>query len=190
MGFYDGYPSPEWYQVSSAWEVTNAIKLAIATSTSAVSYTGAQLDGAVGQGAISPSKLVEVTSSAVASVYNTTNPIVFTGLDYAGNVITDSVRLTAVGGGETVMGVKAFSSVTKIDVPAMLLGTGQLSFGVGDLCFEPPARNFEAGAAGTFKLIAQSGLACNVTLLSGAVRNVAVKRVDKTNATFPFIVYR
>src|SRR5574337_1095199 len=129
----DLYSSPSTSSFASTWVDADAIKTSVATVASAVSYSGAALNGAVGAGAITPTKTISVTSSVSAATYNTTDPIVITGTNERGEVITDSLLLTAAGGNETIGGKHAFKTVTKIDVPAQLGTGGAFTFGILDL---------------------------------------------------------
>jgi hypothetical protein len=190
MDVSSALPSPEWTSVAADPTDDDAIKLSIATSVSAAVYSGAALDGVIGAGALNPTSLIDVTTGAHAATYNTTDPIVIEGTDWFGNFLTDSVLLTAAGGGEGVSSTKAFATVTKISVPAQLGALGTFKFGRGALAFQPATRAFEAGAAGSFKLFSATGKAATVTLPVNGYRQMAVSKIDKTNATFPYIVYR
>jgi hypothetical protein len=183
-------PSPDWTAVAGDPSDDDAIKLSIATSASAALYSGAALDGVIGVGTMDPTSLIDITTGAHASTYNTTDPIVIDGTDWSGNALQDSIKLTAVGGGEVVSGMKAFATVTKITVPAQLTTSGTFKFGRGALAFQPATRGFEAGAAGAFKLFTATGKAATITLPVNAYRQVAVSKIDKTQAVFPYIVYR
>lgn len=106
----------------------DAIKTTIATSTGSASYSGAALNGAKGGTPATP-RAVTVTTTAATAAYDVSAPIVFTGTDADGDAWSESLYLTATNGGETVEGAWSFGSVTSIDVPAQLLGTGAFTFG-------------------------------------------------------------
>jgi hypothetical protein len=136
------------FTVTGGMVDVDAIKTAIATAITAQTYTGAALNGAlVGTNWRLP-RGVSVTTSAVASCYNTTDAIVFTGTDWFGAAATANVTLTQAGGGETIVATTAgLMSVTQIDVPAQLLATGQFEFGMRDIILT------QRNAAGHYCLI-------------------------------------
>lgn len=104
----------------------NGIKTSVATSTSAQSYTGSALNGAVGGGVMSPPR--NVTVSATDSSASYAGSVTFTGVDINGHAITEAVAIT---NNATAVGAKAFAKVTKIDVPAQVDTSGALTFGFG-----------------------------------------------------------
>ena len=184
--------SPEYYPVTAAWDATNnAIKTSIATVAAAVTYSGAGLNGAIGAGAIAPSALITVKTSASGGAYIITSPIVITGTNYLSDTITDNITLTLTGGNETVATKQPFSSVTSIAIPAMANTAGAFLFGLGNLAFVPYARALEMGATGgVVKLVAPSGKAVSLTLGANTYRPLAIGQVDTNTAVFPFIIYR
>ncbi len=105
---------------------TDAFKTAIATAITLQTYTGVALNGVVGAGALTYPRNVTVTTDDHVAAY--TGSVTFTGLDTAGNAISESLALV---NNSTVAGVKAFSSVSSISVPAQNNTTGSLQFGFG-----------------------------------------------------------
>jgi hypothetical protein len=69
--------------------------------------------------------------------------------------------------------------------PAQLGALGTFKFGRGALAFQPATRGFEAGAAGAFKLFTATGKAATITLPVNGYRQVAVSKIDKTQAVVP-----
>ncbi len=108
----------------------DAVIVEFATSTGADTRNGAELDGVLG-GTLNPPRNVTVTTTADASTYNTTDPIVISGTDVAGTSITENVTLTNANGGETKTGTKVFATVTSVVFPAMLTTNGGIRVGVG-----------------------------------------------------------
>jgi hypothetical protein len=126
------------YFAAAALNVTNGIKVSVATATTPQSYSGAALDGALltATGGIKYCpRTVTVTTAALVGAYavGAPNAIVITGMR-GGVQITESLALVAANGGETIRGTQAFDMITQIDVPAQVLNTGHFTFGVGDLC--------------------------------------------------------
>lgn len=139
---------------SGALASTNAIKTSIATSASPADYT--TFNGTLAGGPYRLPRTVSVTSSASAGSYIITSPIVFTGTDANGTVITESLSLTATGGGETIVGTKGFATVTEIAVPAMHDTSGAFTFGVQDVIVGGCAE-LRFGKAGNVKVVTSKG---------------------------------
>ncbi len=106
----------------------SAIKLAVATSTSPVTYSGAQLDGSVGALAISPPRAGTVTASGDASAFASGVTVTWSGTNVLGLTTSLPVAITAAG---TYSTPNALKSVTSIDVTAADGTGGTLSFGLG-----------------------------------------------------------
>ena len=126
---------------SSAMVDDNGIKTAVATNVAAQAYSAAALNGALYSPAGTPTewrlpRSISVTTSASGATYNTTDAITFTGTDWAGDALTDTITLTAAGGGEVLSTSSGFMTVTLINVPAQLGGGGQFEFGVRDLVLD------------------------------------------------------
>jgi hypothetical protein len=109
---------------------TNAIKTSIASNDTPVTYSGADLNGVIGEGLISPPRNFTITSSAHADVDAV--DCVVTGLDIYGNVTTDTITMTA-DTGATDVGVVAFSYITSIYMPAHTGTNATFEFGFGDV---------------------------------------------------------
>lgn len=118
------------------------------TTSAGVTFSGVGLDGAIGDDAISPTRLVTIATSSETGAYTITAPVVITGTNDVGAVITDSVYLTDVDGGETVETTKAFASVTSVFVPQMALNTGRFTVGVGDIAIANGFKGFRTGGTG------------------------------------------
>jgi len=133
----------------------DALVTAVATTAGAVTYTGASLDGALanpGPGIMRQPQLVSVTTSAVGAQYTLTD-ITVTGTLY-GETQTDTITLTAAGGGEYLQTTKPFDTVVSIARLAMAGAGGQFEFGVHDLAFnhDHPCRQVRHGSAGNIAL--------------------------------------
>ncbi len=108
----------------------DAIKLAVASSTSVATYTGAALDGIVGASAISPARNPTVTVGGTAASILDGSVVTVTGLgsDDDATPRTSLVTLSATAG--TYTGDWMLSSITSIDVPAQLGAGATLTFGL------------------------------------------------------------
>ncbi len=108
----------------------DAIKTSIASSAGIETYNGADLNGVVGEGVMSPPRNMTITTTVHANIDAVA--VVYTGTDIYGHVITDIVTLTD-GGGATDVGNVAFATVTEIVVPAQGGTAGALEFGFGSI---------------------------------------------------------
>lgn len=110
----------------------DAIKLSIATDTSAAAYGTTALDGAVGATEMVPPRNPTVTASASGDV--TGGAVVFTGRVRLADGTLAAATATATvagGGGATYAAAGALSFVDSISVPAQGGVGGTLSFGFG-----------------------------------------------------------
>ncbi len=116
---------------SSVEADSDSVKLAVATSTSPQTHSGAALDGVRGDDALSPRLQPTVTTGVVAGVdtYNVTDPIVWTVVEWYGQTKTLSATLTLVRGGETVGPPEDVAQVVSVYVPAQIAAGGTLRFG-------------------------------------------------------------
>lgn len=188
----DLYSSPRSVTYASTFVDDDGIKLSVATNVAAQSYSGATLDGALANPGPAVNRLpqvVTVVTGASAATYNVASPIVVTGTNYAGDVITDSLQPTNANGGETVVGVKAFKTVTGIATPAQSGGGGTFKFGVQDVLLDPPARELRHGADGTINLKDADGNADPLPGFAGEHQPVCVSRIVGSGTTFPLTVY-
>jgi len=147
---------PKTASFAGALANTAAVMVGTATSTSQQTYTAGNFT-AYAAGPNYPGRTVTVTTTAVASAYTTVSPIVVTGTAPGGAVITENLQLTAAGGGQTIVGLKAFASVTQIVVPAQALATGNMSFGVQDVVLTDPISKIRIGGAGALHIMNQDG---------------------------------
>ncbi len=127
----------------------DSVKLAVSTSVSAQTYAGAALDGVRAGSTFSPRLQPTVTTTevdafddpgfpdlgdedlGVVEVYNTTDPIVWTCIDWYDREVTRSAYLTLPLGGETVGPPEDVKRVVSVHVPAQLSTIGTLTFGTG-----------------------------------------------------------
>lgn len=128
---------PAWFDTGDT-EVTalsyaadaDSIKTSIATSLTAQSYSGAALNGVVGATVMSPRRALTVTTTAEgAPTYNTTDPIVWTYIDWCDQEVTTSVMLTSTTALQTITTVIEAKRVVSVAPPAQLLATGAFTFG-------------------------------------------------------------
>lgn len=117
---------PSWVVPADEADV-DGLRLAAATSTLATTISS--FTGALAGVEMSPPRPVCFASTAAAGAYNTTDPILVTGLDDKDVSFTDRAYLTAANGGQTVTTIFRFKTVTSILIPAQLLTTGSVSAG-------------------------------------------------------------
>jgi len=108
----------------------NAIKTAIATVASPVTYSDAALNGAIGTGLLSPPRNVTITTAGVTPA-NAPATALITGLDILGAVQTETINVGQTA--TTVAGVKAFAYVKEISLPAADGTAATLAFGTGNV---------------------------------------------------------
>jgi hypothetical protein len=104
----------------------DAIKTAIATSTSIVSWTGSAINGVAAHVAIP--RLLTFTSSASAGAYNAASPYVVTFINEKYEQDTHSFQPTA-NGGNALTSTKLFRSILSIAGPAQVSAAGSIKFG-------------------------------------------------------------
>lgn len=108
----------------------DSIRTAFASPTSPTTYSGAQLNGAIGDDTMSPRLGPTITTTAVGSpTYNTTDPVVWTCESWTGATVTLEATLTNPLGGETVGPQVDVRRVISVAVPAQLLGSGTITLG-------------------------------------------------------------
>jgi len=98
-----------------------------ASSASSQTLSGADLDGATGYRALSPSRRLTLTFSSHADWDATTATA--TGKDIDGNTITETFAIPN-GGNATVAGSKLFARVTSVTIPAQSGTGGTFTMGV------------------------------------------------------------
>lgn len=140
----------------------NAIKTAIATVTSTVTYSGADLNGAIGAGSISPPRNITITTAG-ATPSDAPATAVITGLAIDGSAQTETISVGQTA--TTVAGAKAFASVISI-APAAADGTGAtLAFGTGNVIGLDSKLRDVGGVAGVVKEVANATLVTNGTFV-------------------------
>ncbi len=126
----------------------DAIKLSIATVVGVATYTAVNLDGLIGDDAMSPARTLTVVTSASVGAYVLASTMVVTGTDAAGRVLTETFTIGNADGGETLVGTKAFASVTGIVIQAQANTAGTFKFGVRDVVCAKAPYMVRASAAG------------------------------------------
>lgn len=143
----------------------NAIKTSVASSTSAQSYSGAALNGAVGGATMAiPRNITATTAGGTPADVPATATI--TGKDVDGNTITETLTLSQTAA--TVAGVKMFASVTQIDMPAGQGTAGTLTFGTGLLLGLRITPKSRAGGVVAVREVVDGALVTTGTLSSAA----------------------
>lgn len=140
----------------------DAIKTAIASVASTVTYSGAALNGAIGAGAISPPRNITVTTAgSTPADAPATATITGTAIDGSAQTDTINVGQTAT----TVAGTKAFAAVTSIALSAGD-GTGAtLAFGTGNVIGLDSKLRDVGGVAGIVKEVANATVVTNGTFV-------------------------
>lgn len=168
----------------------DAIKTSIATAATVQTYSGGGLNGVVAGTEFKLPQLLSITTTTSVGTYVTASPIVVTGEDSEGAVITESIALTQANGNETVFGIKPFFKVTSIAVPAQANTGGTFKFGVGDILLPGVIREMRAGIDGTIKCGYQSQGNDTVTLKAGERHSAYVDRIYSTGTSaYPLTVY-
>ncbi len=110
----------------------DAIVTSFATSTSPVTKSGAGLNGIIGAGVMDPPRNITITTTGFTGAYNITDPIVITGTDVNGDVLTEERTPLDANGNELLVCLKCFKTVTSIAFPAQgnTSGTFKVGFGI------------------------------------------------------------
>lgn len=115
---------PSW-TVAADDAIPAGLKTSFATSPSPLvitSFDGAKLT-------VAPQRSASITTTVAPGAYDTTKPIVWTGIDERRDVIVQRTYLTNANGGETVPTILRFTEITKVEIPEMLLSTGAMTLG-------------------------------------------------------------
>lgn len=137
----------------------NVIASGFATANGAV-VTKTAFNGTLGGGPFSPPRNIQFTLSTHADFDAGT--AVVTGTDTDGKALTENFAIPD-GGNATVVGNKAFKTVTQIDFPAGAGTNGAITVGVGTkMGFTRKAR-VRAGTVAVVQEIANSAVAVNGT---------------------------
>lgn len=109
----------------------DAIKLAIATSTSPVTYSGASLDGVIGGAVFAQPRAFTVTLAGSSGDFVNGSTIVVTGLNVLGQALTQTITLSNATIPATFSTGFAFTKITSIAVAAQATTNGSFVFGLG-----------------------------------------------------------
>ena len=151
--------------VNPATASPNAIKLAIATVAAVQTYSAAQLDGAVGQGALSPPRNITVTTGG-GTPANAPATVTINGVDGSGKSLIETINVGSTAG--TVAGVKAFAKVTSIALPAAGGTAATLAFGFGALIGLGKKIKTRAGLTFLMKEVSAGALVTNGVVAAAA----------------------
>ena len=108
----------------------DGLLVAFATSTSV--QTISSFTGALAGQTMVAARPISITTTAAPGAYNTTDPIVVTGLLKGGASFVERVYLTDPDGGETITTIFPFSSPTSVRFPAMVSTAGTIAIGYSD----------------------------------------------------------
>jgi hypothetical protein len=147
----------------------DGIKLAAATAATPQAFTAANWDGVLGTAEMVPPRNATITTSSHADVDAVA--VVITGRirDFMGLLVaqTDTINLTD-GGGATDAGIKAFSFIDGVAVPAQGGAGGSLSIGWGVLIgMSRPMRSM-AGLLRPLREVAAGSVVTNGTFAATA----------------------
>lgn len=155
---------------------SDAIKASIATSVSAVTYSGAALDGVTVTAGVStpaPSGLVGVgqypvaAASSSAGSYVVNSVIVFTGTR-DGKAATSTATVSSANGNLTYVGDSPLDTVTSVTIGAQANTSGAWSLGYNDISC--PRRG---GCDEPFRMLRPTSTG-NVVIVDGSGRSVTV----------------
>ncbi len=108
----------------------DSIKLSVATSLTPQTYSGAALDGIVGDDVMAPRRSLRLTTVEETGAYNPTDPVVWTYINWYDQEATVSLQPTANGGDSLNTTIEA-KQVVSIDVPGQVTEDGAFQFGTG-----------------------------------------------------------
>ena len=143
----------------------NGIVASFSSSASEDVRDGAELDGVIGAGAISPPRNITITTTSHTDIDAVACVVV--GTDIYGDAQTDTITLTN-GGNTTDAGTECFATVTSITIPAQTGTGGAITIGTGEaIGFEKPV--VSAGGEPLVLLEVSAGsIVTNGTLLAAS----------------------
>lgn len=124
------YPSDPDPLAASLPADPNAIKLSVATSTSAQNYTGAALDGVIGGAAFAQPRAATITLAGPQSAFVNGSTLTITGLDVLGLTQTRTLTVNASLVPYTLATDYAFTRITGVAVQAQANTTGAVEVGL------------------------------------------------------------
>lgn len=171
--------SPAWYDAGDTTETArsfdadpDSIALARPTSLAPETLSGAQLDGAIGGATMAPRREVRITTSAVlVPTYNTSLPIVITGVNWNGRTRTWRIQLTNPLGGESIGTNEEIASVTSRAAPAMLAAGGSIELGTSAVV-GLGSDLLERGGFSRCKLLTATPGQCPIDVIDGKGKKV------------------
>lgn len=108
----------------------DAIKASFASSAAAEDFSGADLDGVVGLGEMDAPRNITITTTSNADIDAV--DVVITGTDINRRVISEIITLTDAGN-VTDVGLVAFRTITRVQIPAQSGSGGAIEIGFGAL---------------------------------------------------------
>lgn len=123
-----GDPDP---RAASVAALPDAVKLASATSTSSQTFSGAQLDGAVGPGAVSPPRPVTVSLSGPQASFAPGSLVTVAGLDVVGQAHSWALAVPNAAPPLTLTCPADCTRVVSVTVAAQADALGTVSVGLG-----------------------------------------------------------
>ena len=167
---------PSWVHDADK-AVAQDILLATSAPLVETAYEGAGLTGTIGDEPFPVARRVLLTTTAGS--WNTTDPLVVEGELEDGTAWSESVLLTAAGGGETIETAWIFGKVTKVTVPGQPASMGTLAVG------RSTASAIEYGS-----LIAEHMGASNVQCSSWQREPIRLVVADSPPKVFDAVLFR
>lgn len=186
------------YTAASLAMDVDGLKTGAAPLTSPVTYSGGDLDGAIDEGKVYM-RVPTVSTTGWTGAWNVDEFIVFNGFAASGQARTVKVKLTDIDGGETVTPTLGpdnpegigIDKLVSIDVPAMLIASGTLSFGVAsgaEYDFADQAVSVAVGVvAGTVLLEEDGGDIVTITLPAHGFREQLIRKIGVGTASVVII---
>ena len=136
-----------------------------ATATTVQTIAAAAFNGGLAGARMEPARPLLIQTMPAVGAYNTTDPIVFSGIDGRGQPWSDSITPTLADGGESFQTLWRFRDLESIGVPAQLATTGSLVVGY--------AASPESASGSRFMRAA--GLSACVPRHAGEVKPLVIK---------------
>lgn len=144
----------------------NGIKESFASAATDQDFSGSDLDGAVGTGVMDPPRNITITTSNNADI-NAVD-VVITGTDINDQPLEDTITLTD-DGNTTDVGVAAFKTVTRIQIPAQAGAGATIEVGFGALLGLAKPILSPAGVTSLIKEHAAGAVATNGVVAAASV---------------------
>jgi len=150
------------------------------------------LDGALASTDVPYGRNVTVTTVGADGLFNFPFDVVVEGLDVYGQVVTETITVTALASPGTIAGSKIFKSVTKVTIPAAgtAATTGTVSVGFGAVLGLPSTPAAARGGAAAPKAVQEiaNGAVVTTGTLSAANRSYTPAAAPDATKSY-YVVY-